>query len=275
MPWLTQLARVARTTGYPVIEVDGWRTRGHGPQPEVDGVVCHHTAGWGDMHIVRDGRPGLDGPLSQIWLQRTGRIWIVAAGRCWHNAPSTSLGHTNGHSIGIEAENDGHTPWPEAQLDAYHRLCAALCLEFGLPASTVKGHKEVNTSKVDPHTLDMREFRAEVARLMKTGPGKPKETPIKIVLKDGVPQWPGRVLKLDTPYMRGADVRLWQQKLKDRGWAIDVDGIYGPQSNAVCAKYQERIGLPVTGKIDQATWDMTWSWRPPEQRQPGMVDESN
>lgn len=105
MPYLTQLAKVARRTGFPVVEVDGWKTRGHGPQPEVQGVVAHHTAGRNDMHIVRDGRPGLDGPLSQFWLKHDGTIYVVAAGRCWHNAPSTSAMHTNSASIGIEAEN--------------------------------------------------------------------------------------------------------------------------------------------------------------------------
>lgn len=166
MPYLTQLADVARRTGYPVTEVPGWRTRGHGPQPEVDGVVCHHTAGWDDMHVVRDGRPGLEGPLSQIWLRRDGRIYVVAAGRCWHNAPSTSLGHTNGRSIGIEAENDGRAPWPAVQLDAYRKLCAELCRAFGLPVSAVRGHKEVNASKPDPHSIDMDDFRAAVARFI-------------------------------------------------------------------------------------------------------------
>lgn len=164
MPYLTQLADVARRTGFPVTECGGWRSRGHGPQPSVEGVVAHHTAGWNDLHVVRDGRPGLDGPLSHFWLQHTGRIYVVAAGRCWHNAPSTSVHHTNSASIGIEAENDGRSPWPSVQVEAYHRLCAELCREFGLPASRVKGHKEVQVGKPDPHSLNMNHFRAEVAR---------------------------------------------------------------------------------------------------------------
>src|SRR5690606_40080690 len=69
MPYLTNLADVARRTGYPVTEVAGWKSRGHGPQPSVQGIVCHHTAGRNDMHVVRDGRPGLTGPLSQFWLR--------------------------------------------------------------------------------------------------------------------------------------------------------------------------------------------------------------
>ncbi|MFI6496923.1 N-acetylmuramoyl-L-alanine amidase [Nonomuraea typhae] len=166
MPYLTQLAEVARRTGCKVVEVSGWRTRGHGPQPAVHGIVCHHTAGRNDMHIVRDGRSGLSGPLSQIWLKHDGTIYVVAAGRCWHNAPSTSPNHTNSNSVGIEAENNGREPWPDVQLDAYKRLCAELCREFELPVTRVKGHKEVNTQKPDPHSVDMDDFRADVGRLL-------------------------------------------------------------------------------------------------------------
>ena len=173
MPYLTQLADVARRTGYPVTEVSGWRDRGHGPQPAVRGIVAHHTAGataggdYPSLGVVRDGRAGLAGPLSHFGLGRSGRIYVIAAGRCWHNAPSTSSNHTNSNSIGIEAENNGRQAWPAVQLDAYRKLCAELCREFGLSASRVKGHKEVNTQKPDPHGVDMGEFRADVARLMK------------------------------------------------------------------------------------------------------------
>ncbi len=172
MPWLTQLADVARRTRFPVTEVGGWKSRGHGQQGAVEGVVCHHTAGWNDRHVVVNGRPGLDGPLSHFWLQHTGRIWVVAAGRCWHNAPSTSPHHMNSTSIGIEAENDGKTAWPQVQLDAYYALCAELCREFGLPASRVVGHKEVNRQKPDPHSISMAAFRSRVASLIKN-PGTP------------------------------------------------------------------------------------------------------
>ncbi|MET8987768.1 peptidoglycan recognition family protein [Nonomuraea wenchangensis] len=172
MQWLTQLAEVARRTGHPVTEVKGWKTRGHGPQPAVEGIVCHHSAGpsgggdYPSLAVVRSGRPGLDGPLSQFGLGRSGRIYVIAAGRCWHNAPSTSGYHTNSNSIGIEAESDGRQPWPAIQLDAYRKLCAELCKEFGLSASRVKGHKEVNTAKPDPHSINMHDFRLQVARLI-------------------------------------------------------------------------------------------------------------
>lgn len=179
MPYLTQLADIARRTGYPVTEVAGWRTRGHGPQPAVRGIVAHHTAGQtggGDyptLAVVRDGYSGLPGPLSQFGLGRSGRIYVIAAGRCWHNAPSTSANHTNSNSIGIEAENDGRQAWPLQQLDAYYKLCAELCRAFNLPASRVMGHKEVNRGKPDPHSINMNTFRNRVNQFIQAGSGQP------------------------------------------------------------------------------------------------------
>jgi len=170
MPYLTGLADVARRTGFPVTAVEGWKSRGHGPQPNTRGVVVHHTAGqtgggeYPSLHIVRDGYSGLPGPLSHFGLGRSGRIYVIAAGRCYHNAPSTSSNHTNSNSIGIEAENDGSQPWPAEQVEAYHRLCAELCAAYDIPVSEVRGHKEVNTSKGDPHTINMNEFRQQVER---------------------------------------------------------------------------------------------------------------
>lgn len=172
MPYLTQLADIARRTGFPVTEIDGWRKRGHGPQPAVEGIVCHHTAGpsgggdYPSLATVVSGRVGLPGPLSHYGIGRSGRIYVIAAGRCYHNAPSTSAAHDNSSSIGIEAENSGFQAWPAVQLDAYRRLVAELCKEFGIAAPMVKAHREVNTSKVDPRGIDMGDFRKAVAQLM-------------------------------------------------------------------------------------------------------------
>jgi len=212
VPYLTQLAAVARRTGYPVTEVSGWRTRGHGPQPSVQGIVCHHTAGpaaggdYPSLAVVRDGRPGLDGPLSHFGLGRSGRIYVIAAGRCWHNAPSTSANHTNSASIGIEAENNGRQAWPAAQLDAYKRLCAELCKEFGLSASRVKAHREVNTQKPDPHSINMADFRADVARLMK---GDDLPSVREVWTTDGIIESPPNKQAEGNKYWTPASYLVW------------------------------------------------------------------
>ncbi|GIH98085.1 peptidoglycan recognition protein family protein [Planobispora takensis] len=263
MPYLTQLAQVARRTGYPVTEVNGWKTRGHGPQPAVEGIVCHHTAGWHGMHVVCDGRPGLDGPLSQFWLRRDGRIFVVAAGRCWHNAPSTSSHHDNSSSIGIEAENDGRTPWPVTQLDAFHRLCAELCREFGLPASRVKGHKEVNRGKVDPHSIDMGGFRSTVAALIKGGASAPaKGKPYKPQVENGAVPGFRRTLRVAMPLVEGNDVATWQHGARRFVPGLAIDGLYGPASRKACEQVQRTVGIPVNGVVNAETWLLTWIWEP-------------
>lgn len=256
MPWLTQLADVARRTGYPVTELPGWQERGHGPQPSVQGIVCHHTAGpagGGDapsLAVVRDGRQDLKGPLSHFVLGRSGRIYVVAAGRCWHNAPATSTQHTNHASIGIEAENDGEQAWPPVQLDAYRRLCAELCKAFGLTAAAVVAHREVNRSKPDPHSIDMRSFRAAIARLITQGEVMTGEAVFQAVwFTDAVPvpwgteqnpQWQARsvlvdhgvklrevLTRLDQMETALGEVREIVTALDSRVQDLDVEGVVG------------------------------------------------
>ena len=70
---LTDLAKACRKSGLEVIEVPGRKTRGHGEMAGVKSIVCHNTAGprEGDipsLKFVRDGHPGLSGPLSRLML---------------------------------------------------------------------------------------------------------------------------------------------------------------------------------------------------------------
>ncbi|MEV4558788.1 peptidoglycan-binding protein [Kitasatospora sp. NPDC049285] len=75
----------------------------------------------------------------------------------------------------------------------------------------------------------------------------------------GVPTWPWRYLRVQSPMLHGDDVRMWQQKMSMRGWAIDVDGWYGPASAGVCRAFQQRHGLAVDGVVGPITWRATWS----------------
>lgn len=175
MPWMTGLARVARKTGYPVVEVSGWKRRGHGPQPAVKTIVAHHTAGartgnYPSLRVVRDGRAGLPGPLSHYGIGRDGTIYVIAAGRSWHTGRTFQTSQNNNNAIGIEAENTGTgQTWPAAQLDSYVKLCKALIDEFKLPVSAVQGHKEIASPrgrKIDPNfsnpSISMTQFRNAV-----------------------------------------------------------------------------------------------------------------
>lgn len=168
---LTDLADACRKSGLTVLEVDGWQTRGHGDFLGVNSLVCHHTAtsakALGDypsLRIVRDGRSDLPGPLSQLGLGRNGTVYVIAAGVAYHAGATFYPRQDNWHAIGIEAEADGLSSWPEVQLDAYARLCAALAEHYGIPLSNVQGHKEIAKPagrKIDPN-FDMTAFRTRV-----------------------------------------------------------------------------------------------------------------
>jgi hypothetical protein len=168
---LTDLADACRKSGLPVIEVNGWRNRGHGQFLGVNTIVCHHTAtpksAAGDfpsLRIVRDGRSDLPGPLSQIGLGRNGTVYVIAAGVAWHAGPVFFQRQDNWHSIGIEAEHDGLSGWSPIQHSAYVRLVAALVEHYEIPLSNVQGHKEVARPlgrKTDPN-FDMTAFRLRV-----------------------------------------------------------------------------------------------------------------
>lgn len=168
--WLTNLADVARSAGLAVIEQPGWRTRGHGPQTDVDTIVCHHTAGPAtgnapSLDVVQNGRSDLAGPLSHFVLARDGLVYVVAAGLCYHAGAVKLTTYSNAHAIGIEAEGTGTASWPEVQMVAYAKLCKALMRAFGLSISDVLGHKEVCSPvgrKSDPN-FDMSAFRTRVA----------------------------------------------------------------------------------------------------------------
>lgn len=55
------------------------------------------------------------------------------------------------------------------------------------------------------------------------------------------------------------DVRVWQQRMRERGKALAVDGIYGSQSEAVCRSFQQEKRLPVDGLVGPQTWRVAWS----------------
>lgn len=177
-----------RSWGVTVVEVDGWETRGwsaskSGQQWNPRGVVCHHTANGGfrgvdapSLNVCINGRPDLAGPLCQIVLGYSGTAYVIAGRGANHAGSGGWMGLTGNASVwGIEAENNGvGEPWPQAQLDAYVRCCAALAELSGFDARFVCGHKEWTSLKIDPAGIDMNDFRAKVTDALA---GSPVPTP--------------------------------------------------------------------------------------------------
>lgn len=63
--------------------------------------------------------------------------------------------------------------------------------------------------------------------------------------------YPGVVLKKGS---RGELVTLMQQRLKQRGWNISVDGVFGNDTDRVVRAFQRRHGLEVDGEVGRRTW---------------------
>jgi hypothetical protein len=163
VPWLVD---AARSTGYPVVEVAGWQTRGHGGMRVVEGVVGHHTAtadsapgDYPSLDLVVNGRADLAGPLCNLGLGRSGTVYVVAAGCAYHAGASRWLGFLdlNDEFLGIEAESAGYGGWTDAQRDAYPKLVAALLRYMSRGVDRYAGHKDVCVPagrKIDPVGID-------------------------------------------------------------------------------------------------------------------------
>lgn len=168
----TWLPDVLRAAGCDVYELPGWQGRGK-ELTTINGVVWHHTASgpnWQDGHVaamLRDGRPDLAGPLSQLGLERDGTFVVIADGKANHNG----YGLWGNQAIGIEAYNNGiGEPWPQDQLDAYDLGTAAILAHEGKGADRMKGHRETDPGrKPDPTGIDLPAARARIDRLIAGG----------------------------------------------------------------------------------------------------------
>jgi peptidoglycan hydrolase-like protein with peptidoglycan-binding domain len=70
-----------------------------------------------------------------------------------------------------------------------------------------------------------------------------------------VPPFAGTVRRGST----GPAVRAVQARLRARGWRIAVDGIYGPDTEAIVRRFQTNKGLTIDGITGYVTWRVLWT----------------
>jgi len=125
-----------------------WQSRGR-PASTGDftpeGVLCHHTASPAgttdqtDLRVILSGNGDAPGPISQLYIGRSGSVYIVAAGRANHGGKGRRPGIDTGgcqdmnrYLLGIEAGNNGvGEPWPDVQTTIYAEVVHALCVFYG------------------------------------------------------------------------------------------------------------------------------------------------
>lgn len=190
---MRDLADVLRAAGVPVVEEPGWRDRGTGGSFEARGIMLHHDASpagqtSNGVDVIRDGRPGLSGPLSQLWLDFDGTWWVVAAGRANHAGegswPGVPTNNGNAYLIGIETDHTTNEHWTTGQRQYGLRGLYALCQWLGVLGSAddlyrgLMAHKEyAPTRKIDPDPLDMDDLRALIL-------DPPTEAPVRTAQKN-------------------------------------------------------------------------------------------
>lgn len=261
---LTWLSTVLLDAGLKVSEVPGWTRRSAGNMSDsVMGVVCHHTVGprsgnMPSLRILRDGRAGLPGPLSQLGLGRDGTYYVIAAGRANHAGRGSWKGVSgNSRVIGIEAENTGYArddrsrgrvadPWPDIQLDAYKRGVAAILTKLGRDESWCCAHHEWTSRKIDPHSIDMDAFRRDVANWMGNQPDGGRRV-IPPIGPDGRP-----TLRRG----RSTNPRWLVRKVQEKVGLVgeQVDGQFGPITEAAVRRFQLDRGLVGDGIVGPHTW---------------------
>lgn len=82
----------------------------------------------------------------------------------------------------------------------------------------------------------------------------PAPTPVPV---SGAPAYPGHLMRRSNAY--SASVKVWQARMRVRGWSIGVDGLFGPQTESVVRRFQTEKHLGVDGVIGAKTWAAAWS----------------
>lgn len=179
------LPEVLKAFGVKIKEFEAWRDRGQGDFGRIWGIMAHHTgSNNASPASIAYGHSALKGLLSQIHLGRDGVATIVGAGIAWHAGvgewPGIQKNNANPVVIGVEAASDGTSPWPPEMLDAYYRICAAVCWYLGHSSLRTIGHKEwaAIQGKWDPGGIDMAQFRAKVQYYIENPPFMPKPEPL-------------------------------------------------------------------------------------------------
>lgn len=199
------LPDVLRAFGVKVKEFEHWRDRGQGDFGKIWGIMVHHTgSNNASPASIAYGHSALRGLLSQIHLGRDGVATIVGAGIAWHagvgSYPGIQKNNANPVMVGVEANSDGTSPWPLEMLDAYYRICAAVCWYLGHSSLRTIGHKEwaAIQGKWDPGGIDMAQFRAKVQYYITNPPFMPKPEQQK-ELEENMAFWEEQVASMVNP----------------------------------------------------------------------------
>lgn len=174
------LADALRRADLDVREVSGWQTRGRPPEIgsfDPRALMLHHDASArgrspGVLGMLEQGRPGIPGPLSQLW-ESFGTWYVVASGRANHAGVGDGWGRIprdlgNTYAIGVETDHTTGEPWAEGEVGILARGFAALSVVMAIePSEALSLHREYAPDrKIDAAGINGDRFRGRVAAQM-------------------------------------------------------------------------------------------------------------
>lgn len=218
-----------------------------------DILVIHYTA----MSDLQKTIERLCDPVAAVsshyLISRTGEVFqlVDESERAWHAGVSKWRSYTdvNSHSVGIELDNTGRgadgifAPYPEVQIQSLIELSKEICDRHPIPVRNVIGHSDVAPPrKIDPGNV----------------------FPWAQLAGEGLGIWPSDVKPLALPSLRAGDqgegVRDMQQNLQKYGYGIDVDGMYGLQTQQVVTAFQRHFRQSNTDGVADAETLSLLAW---------------
>lgn len=120
-------------------------------------VIIHHTSD----DTLDEALSTLTSPERKVsahfLIGRDGRVvqLVDENDRAWHAGKSWWGGFTdiNSASLGIELDNNGSEPFPEAQIDALLALLTDIRQRYAIPAANFIGHADVAPSRKDDPSI--------------------------------------------------------------------------------------------------------------------------
>lgn len=211
-------------------------------------VIVHHSEGPTNQTVRSIQDFHMDpAPRGRGWSDIGYNFLVDDAGRIYEGRGWLVVGaHATDHNTsGIGVCYLGRNAPTAAAKRSIRAVYDEACRRAGRTLAR-RGHGQVNATSCPGSNL-----QAWVRAGMPAG-GAPAPS------DTAAPAWPGRVLRVTDPLMRGDDVRTWQRRMGERGWTLAADGIFGQASRRTAMLFQTEKKLPRTGEVDRATWTATW-----------------
>jgi N-acetylmuramoyl-L-alanine amidase len=211
-----------------------------------DMIVLHYT-GMSDADAALERLCASDSQVSaHYFVYEDGRIiqCVPEARRAWHAGKGGWAGETdvNSCSIGIEIANPGHQlGYPEfsrRQIAAVITLCRGIVARRCIRPDRVLAH-------------------SDVAPTRKQDPGE--KFPWPLLARSGVGLWVSPVPIVEDPYKltmgkAGDEVKLFQSKLAEYGYPVELNGNYDAVMRDTVAAFQRHFRPAlIDGVADEST----------------------